>query len=68
MKEPWPSAGGYKYPLFQEGQVIHLLRIHTLFCLLIPLLILASDCLAGTPPHLTQILPGASRDGPSLIR
>ena len=21
MKGPWPSAGGYKYPLLQEGQV-----------------------------------------------
>ena len=28
MKEPWPSAGGYKYPLFPEGQVFIILPIH----------------------------------------
>ena len=25
MKEPWPSAGGYKYPLLPEGQVFIIL-------------------------------------------
>ena len=27
MKEPWPSTGGYKYPLLPEGQVFILLPI-----------------------------------------
>ena len=32
MKEPWPSAGGYKYPLFPEGQVFIILPILTIVC------------------------------------
>ena len=30
MKEPWPSAGGYKYPLLPEGQVFIILTLHLL--------------------------------------
>ena len=32
VKEPWPSAGGYKYPLLPEGQVIFNSNLNSIIC------------------------------------
>ena len=68
IKGPWPSAGGYKYPLFPEGQVFIILTLHLLLSARTPTYFSIRVPCRYPPPHLVQLLLGASRNGPSLIR
>ena len=66
MRGPWPSVGGYKYPLFPESQVfifytpIHFFPAHSVSHFSIRV-----SC-RYPPSHSNSAR--ASRDGPSLIR
>ena len=68
MKEPWPSAGGYKYPLLPEGQVFIILTSNLLLSARTPTYFSIEVPCRYPPPPRSKLQLGASRDGPSLIR
>ena len=49
-----PALGVYKYPLSLEGQVFYSHPLLSVLAFSLPLLTLASECIAGTPPPLLQ--------------
>ena len=54
MKEPWPSAGGYKSPLLPEGQVFIILTLHLLLSARTPTYFSIGVPCRAPPPHLVQ--------------